>query len=325
MLDSRLKGTFNFSGVTADQAFIDLWLSQQRTETTQILYRQTLRDARRFWDGRALAQLTVADVEAWHSHMRQTRGLVPATCRRNVAVLSSLLKFAVKTGFLPHNVVEALHLPRLVQVPTPRYLTEQEVKQLLHTARTATGAGAARNWLLVMLLYYTGARVSEICALRGRDVRGWDVPAGKLHIVLYGKGDKERTVCIAPPLEVCLRTVLGDGPYPSLHPLLPNKLGHNLNRRSACAIVKRLGRQAGLRHDVTPHWLRHSHASHALDRQAPLQEVQRTLGHASLRTTSRYTHARPDSSSGQYLADMLSMDTAPDGTARSSGSAAAGP
>jgi len=89
--------------------------------------------------------------------------------------------------------------------------------------------------------------------------------------------------------------------------------------------VKQLGRQVGLRHDVTPHWLRHSHASHALDRPAPLQEVQRTLGHASLRTTSRYAHARPDSSSGQYLADMLSTDTAPDGTARSSGSAAAGP
>ena len=81
----------------------------------------------------------------------------------------------------------------------------------------------------------------------------------------------------------------------------PQKTDGPLSRSQLWRIVRKAARAAGIKEDVSPHWFRHAHASHALDRGAPAHLVQQTLGHQSLATTSRYAHARPDDSSGQYL------------------------
>ena len=84
-------------------------------------------------------------------------------------------------------------------------------------------------------------------------------------------------------------------------PVFRSRKGGPLSPVQAWRIVRAAAKRAGIAGDVSPHWLRHAHASHALDRGAPVHLVQATLGHADLRTTSKYTHARPTDSSARYL------------------------
>jgi site-specific recombinase XerD len=84
-------------------------------------------------------------------------------------------------------------------------------------------------------------------------------------------------------------------------PVFASQKGGPLSPVQAWRVVKAAAKRAGIEGDVSPHWLRHAHASHALDRGAPIHLVQATLGHADLRTTSKYTHARPTDSSSRYL------------------------
>ena len=84
-------------------------------------------------------------------------------------------------------------------------------------------------------------------------------------------------------------------------PVFRSQKGGALSRQQAWQIVKTAAARAGLPENLSPHWLRHAHASHAMDRGAPIALVQATLGHASVQTTGRYLHARPEESSGRYL------------------------
>jgi integrase/recombinase XerD len=84
-------------------------------------------------------------------------------------------------------------------------------------------------------------------------------------------------------------------------PVFAARHGGPLTERAVGGMMKRTARAAGINEAVSPHWLRHAHGSHAIDREAPLPEVQATLGHANVATTSGYLHARPDTSSGLYL------------------------
>jgi site-specific recombinase XerD len=91
------------------------------------------------------------------------------------------------------------------------------------------------------------------------------------------------------------------GPGAPADPVFRSRAGGHLSPVQVWRIVRKAARDAGIPADVSPHWLRHAHASHALGRQAPIHLVQQTLGHASLATTSKYAHARPGDSSGRYL------------------------
>ena len=118
---------------------------------------------------------------------------------------------------------------------------------------------------------------------------------------MYGKGGKTRAVVlpVGPWQElVSLRSGADlDGPV-----FVSTRTGGHLSQPQAWRIVRKAARRAGIVLPVSPHWMRHAHASHALDRGAPISLVQATLGHSSISTTGRYLHARPTESSGKYLA-----------------------
>ena len=148
------------------------------------------------------------------------------------------------------------------------------------------------------MLYVSGARVSELTGLRWRDVSE-NGDAGQL--TLHGKGGKDRVVLLSVDTWARLVALRGDAGQDD--PVFRSKKGGHLTTRQVARIVKDAATRAGLENadDVSPHWFRHAHASHALDRGAPVHLVQTTLGHASLTTTSKYSHARPGDSSGRYL------------------------
>jgi integrase/recombinase XerD len=147
------------------------------------------------------------------------------------------------------------------------------------------------------LLYGAGLRVSELCGLRWRDVVERD-DSGQ--ITVYGKGGKTRHVLLSVGTWDALSAIRGDAGEEA--PIFLSRKGSPLCTSQAFRIVRAAARRAGSDKDVSPHWMRHAHASHALDRGAAVHLVQATLGHSSVATTGRYLHARPTESSSKYLA-----------------------
>jgi integrase/recombinase XerD len=217
-------------------------------------------------------------------------GGAPATRRRRLAAVKSLLTFAVKIGYCAFNVGAVVHLPPVVNVLAERILTEEQVIRLIALERVP------RNHALLRLLYLAALRVSEVCKLRWRSCMPW---RGAGQITVIGKRDKVRSVllpaCMWSEL-VALRGDTGDD-----EPMFRSRQGGPLDPMSVHRIVKAAARRAGLPAGVSPHWLRHAHCSHALERGASPALVRDTAGHADLRTTSVYSHAVPDDSSARFL------------------------
>jgi len=119
-------------------------------------------------------------------------------------------------------------------------------------------------------------------------------------LTVHGKGEKTRFLKLTDKTVALLEEIRPDDAGPD-DPVFLSQKGNPLSTRRIWDIVKAAGERAGIKKDVSPHFMRHSHASHALDRGAPIHLVQAQLGHASLATTSKYTHARPDDTSSRFL------------------------
>lgn len=272
---------------THDEQIIALWL-HGRSRHTQRAY---TKDARRFqaFTETPLRSVTLADVQAFADSLTD---LAPSSQGQALASVKSLLAFAHRVGYLQFDVGRAVRLPPRRETLNERILPEAAVVKMLALEENP------RNHLLLKLLYASGARVSELTGLRWRDVqeRG---EAGQ--VTLFGKGGKTRTVLL--PMSVWQELAAQRQGASADAPVFRSRKGGGpLTTVQVERIVRAAAVRAGITAAVSPHWLRHAHASHALDRGAPAHLVQQTLGHSSLTTTSRYAHARPSDSSGRYLA-----------------------
>jgi len=272
----------------ADAQLIQLWMHGRSRHTRR--YYQA--DAQRFlaFVDKSLAQVTLADVQDFADSL-ETSGLAPSSCGRTISSVKSLLAFGNRVGMLPVNVGALLKAPAAKNTLTERILTEAEVQQLIVLEPNF------RNRMMLKLLYAAGLRVSELCGLRWRDLQARSEAEGQINV--YGKGGKTRVVLLPATIWrelASLREAAGfNDPIFQSH-----KKGH-LHPSQVMRIVRAAAHRAGIDANVSPHWLRHAHASHSLDRGAPIHLVQTTLGHASIATTGRYLHARPQDSSARYL------------------------
>ena len=151
--------------------------------------------------------------------------------------------------------------------------------------------------LLLSVGYAGGLRVSEIVGLNWADVLTRD--QGLVQLNVLGKGGKTRQVLLPEVVSRALLALRGDAGTDD--PVFVNKKGERMYARAVHRMIKKAAEAAEINADVSPHWLRHAHRSHAIERGASLREVQATLGHGNISTTSGYLHARPDSSSGLHL------------------------
>lgn len=211
--------------------------------------------------------------------------------RRTLSAVRSFYKLMQERERLIKNPAINLKLPRVKEVLSKRIISEQEYFTLL------TREESPRNKLLIELLYSTGGRIAEALGAAWRDTSAHKEGG---QITYFGKGGKTRTVIIPAAVWAKLIATRGDaGDEAYIFPSARTD-GH-LSASQAWRIVRKAALVAGLGKNVSPHWFRPAHASHALDRGAPVSLVKETLGHSSLGTTSRYVHARPDDSSGLYL------------------------
>jgi integrase/recombinase XerD len=215
-------------------------------------------------------------------------GLQPATIRRQVSALRTFFKFLSGEGQLVRDPTERLDTPKGWR-RLPTVLTVAEVGRLLDAPDADTALGV-RNRALLETLYATGARVSELIALRLTDLL---FEEGLVR--LFGKGSKERIVPVgrralgaASLYAREIRPGLDRGRSRGV--LFVNARGGPLSRVGAWGVIKAAARRAGLSKRVTPHTLRHSFATHLLEGGADLRAVQQMLGHADLATTQLYTH-----------------------------------
>ena len=226
---------------------------------------------------------------------RRMQGSAPSTIARQLAAIRSLHRFLVnedRRGDDPTIDVEGVRTPAGI----PKALSEKQVNALL-AAVTGDDPIARRDRALLELLYGTGARISEVCDLSMGDIDF----EGRL-VRLFGKGAKERIVPFGRAAADALDHWFAPGGRLDLAPaqwrrrddanaVFLNTRGGRLTRQAAWAVVKKYGRRAGLdsHHQLSPHVLRHSCATHLLDHGADLRVVQELLGHASISTTQVYT------------------------------------
>ena len=272
-----------------DAGLVDLWLSMKTSAHTRRAYAA---EATRFlaFIQKPLALVTLPDLKTWMEHLGQG-SLKPASQNRALTALKSLLSFAQDTGYAPFNVGAAIQMRPNRDGLSQRILDESQIAKLIDAAP------AGRDRVLLKLLYVSGVRVSEVRSLKWCDA----LPRNEGgQITVFGKGGKTRSILLKSRMWQELLSIKGDAK--AADPIFASrKGGGELDASQVRRIVYAAARRAGLEQKVSPHWMRHAHASHALDRHAPIHLVQATLGHASVSTTGRYLHARPTESSSFYL------------------------
>ena len=274
-----------------DAQLVELWLSTKTSAHTRRAYAS---DAARFLAAvqKPLARVTLADLQVWADRLGQGN-LQPASQNRALTSVKSLLSFGQATGYLAYNVGAAVKLRPGRDTLGQRILDERTVARLVEAAL------GGRNRVLLKLLYVSGVRVGELCGVRWCDALPRQEGG---QITVFGKGGKTRTILLKPSVWQQLLSIRGAAC--TTDPVFRSRKGGGpLDPSQVRRIVYAAATKAGLDQKVSPHWMRHAHASHALDHSAPIHLVQATLGHASVSTTGRYLHARPTESSGFYLPD----------------------
>lgn len=212
-----------------------------------------------------------------------------STVARKLATLRSFYKFLVRRGLLASNPVLTIRTPKQDK-RLPKYLEVEQIERLFSNCDVTTLLGA-RDRAILETLYSTGIRVSELVALNVEDV---DLSTNVLRVT--GKGKKQRVIPIGPGAVKAmlhyldLRRADPHNPSSDLSALFINKHGQRLSTRSVRRKLDKYLLQAGLDLSVSPHTLRHSFATHMLQRGADLRSLQELLGHQSVSTTQIYTH-----------------------------------
>jgi integrase/recombinase XerD len=273
------------------EAFLDhLRVARRLAPLTLDSYRRDLvllaRDAA--GAGRAIEAYDLGGLEAFVRDL-MTRGYAPRSVARLVAALRGFYKFLVIDRRLQASPAEDLRAPRAWPA-LPTYLSLEHVDRLLAAPDVATPRGV-RDRALVELLYATGLRVSELVSLRASDL---NLDAG--YLTCIGKGSKERIVPIGESAVEWVRRYLREARPAILKGrtsawlFVGGPRGAALTRVGFWKLLKRYGAAIGIARELTPHVVRHSFATHLLERGADLRAIQMMLGHADLSTTQIYTH-----------------------------------
>ena len=230
-----------------------------------------------------IANLERKDLREWIARMSR-EGLSPASITRAVSAARGFFRFLMLDKHIDKHPAEDLKTPQR-HSRLPKFLTEEEMEQLLLTPDISTDIGV-RDRALLELMYAAGLRVSEMCGLRATDL---ELDAALIRC--HGKGSKERRIPIGKSAVhwlqryLAIRKQFGSEGKPELF----LHRGRALTRQIAWSIIKEHAAAAGVP-DISPHTLRHSFGTHLMQHGADSRSVQALLGHADISTTEIYTH-----------------------------------
>ncbi len=244
------------------------------------------------------AKVDAISIRGFLAHLRE-RGASKATAARKLAAVRSFFKYLVRSRLIAASPAEGIRTPKQDR-RLPRFLDESEVERLMRAPAEDRDAFPRRDRALLETLYSTGLRVSELVAL---DIDDIDLRGG--FVRARGKGRKERLVPIGSMARAALEAYLTTerialtGGRPT-EACFVNRDGTRLSARSVRRTLHRYIARVGLPARTSPHTLRHTFATHLLDRGADLRSVQELLGHESLATTQIYTHVTAERMRASY-------------------------
>ena len=282
-------GTLAGTRARSDDELVTSWLDSLASSHTRRNFEATT--------GRFLTALSMGLRAATVEDVREaletiTTGRSAATVAQYVLRVKSLLSYAHKLGYAPFNagVTIKVRSDQSRAELAKRIISEVDIKMLFRAARST------RDRVLLKTLYAGGLRISELVGLSWSDVIAREINGrAVIQLSVTGKGGRTRQVLLPEIIGTSLLSLrAGVG---AAEPIFASRTGQRLTERAVNYMLKAVAKRAGVTAPVSPHWLRHAHGSHALDRGATLPEVQKTLGHAN----AGYLHARPDSSSGLKL------------------------
>ncbi len=234
------------------------------------------------------AELTAVELRGFLSALHEA-GFAKTSIARKLASLRSFYRFGQREGWAKTNPARALRNPRKAH-KLPHFLTNDQISKLL-AAPQGRSSSALRDRAILETLYSAGLRVSELVDLNDGDL---DFPQGIVKV--RGKGRKERLAPIGSYASKALQAWLAvrklspKVPTGRQAPVFVNRFGTRLTTRSVGRMLEKYLRATGLDSRTSPHTLRHSFATHLLDRGADIRSVQELLGHQGLVTTQIYTH-----------------------------------
>jgi integrase/recombinase XerD len=318
------------SSITSDGVLLERWLAEKSPRTQE----EYARDVEQFIEfvDLPLRRVTLGHLQSYREHLAE-QDYAQSTQKRKLSAVKSLFTFGTKLQYFAHNVGAALNTPTVRGNRAERILSESDLWAILRDETTL------RNHVLLRLFYASGGRLSDIEDLKWRDLKDRpdlkgpdEQPGGQ--VTFFGKGGKTRAVTLYSKvwsLVVRLNEeerAAGFGEADD--PVFRSQKGGHLSRTQIWRIVKRAATRAGVKltektrpdgvtkrdedgepimtSEVSPHWFRHAHASHALQKGADLELVRETLGHESIETTKTYLHAQPDKSSSYYVDDAPDFD-----------------
>ncbi len=227
-------------------------------------------------------------VRAFLADLQKEGGLARASILRRMAALRSFVKFLRSAGLLKGNPVFGVPLPKRGR-PLPKFLTENEMAELMAVPASSNAAQRPRDRALIELIYSSGLRRAEVVSLNCGDI---DYMSGTVRI--FGKGSKERIVPVGDGALKCLRSYLEGRRKEDAEPVFVGPSGKRLSDAGLVFILSRWVKASALKKRITPHVLRHSFATHLMNRGCDIRMVQEMLGHVSLQTTQIYTHVSLD-------------------------------
>jgi integrase/recombinase XerD len=319
--------------IESDRVLIKRWLAE-KSARTQEEYSTDLRQFLDFVD-LPLRRITLGHLQDYRGHLAD-QDYATSTQARKLSAIKSLFSFGASVQYFAHNVGAALSIPNVRNDRAQRILSESELWAIL---RDETNL---RNHVLLRVFYASGGRLSDVEDLHWRDLqerpdlnntdRTSDSEGGQ--VTFFGKGGKTRSVVLykkAWHLVTALRNREQQAGFGADDdPVFRSQKGGCLSRTQIWRIVKKAATRAGVKltpktdqdgsemldedgapimtSEVSPHWFRHAHASHALQKGADIELVRETLGHESIETTKTYLHAKPERSSGYYVDDAPDFD-----------------
>lgn len=271
----------------SDEQLIKLWLHGRSKNTIKgYLY-----DINLFCQkiNKPLKTVTLQDLQDYTDYLSE-KEYAPATMKRILCAVKSLFAFGHRIGYLPFDTGKPLRIPTPKETISERIMDEDEIHYMIQNTNNQ------RDRLLLEVLYYTGLRVSEISGLKWSNLQARETTG---QITVQTKGSKTNVILLPAQLWKNLLDYRKETPDDS--PIFRSRKKGKLCVGQIQRIVKRVAEKAGLTGNISPHWFRHSHASHALDNGCPIHLVQKQLNHSSIATTGKYLHARPQESSSKYL------------------------
>lgn len=269
---------------TPADMILGMW-TYGKSEATQKIYQRV---GNRFlvFTGKYFTGIDLGDCQDFLTSLGH---LSESTQKTYVAVIKSLLRFTHKLGITKVDVGQLLKTPKIRDSINERIISKQDIREIINNEPNL------RNKLLLKTLYRLGLRASEISGMKWKNITLQ--PNGDGVLSVFGKGNKNRFLIIPKSLlKELLQLKKDDCPF-----IFTSRKKHGcLDRTQVFRIVKSAGERVGI-DAPSPHWFRHSHATHALESKTDIHLLAKSLGHSSIATTSRYLHANPDDCSSNYV------------------------